>query len=236
MVRLVKAPVAARSCQNRVLTAADHRRRLSPAARMAEGLGLPSAGPRRERLLPLQVHHWRWPSRSESRWSGGRGEPCLPRPESDDRAWQARVVRDQSVTSRGLGELRVQCRAMHHALARASVYYTGVEDAAEDRRPGTCTPCGASPCSRIAATWPEVSIVIERYVCTSAENRLNRLGAQVSDIERALPGLADRCHLVRSRAVPQTASGADVQSPANEGSGGHKMRWAPQKAEAAKTC
>ena len=30
---------------------------------MAEGLGLPSAGPRGERLLPLQVHHWRWPSR-----------------------------------------------------------------------------------------------------------------------------------------------------------------------------
>ena len=91
----------------------DQRRGNARAARMAEGLGLPPAGPRRERLLPLQVHHWRWPSRSESRWSGGRGEPCLPRPESDDRAWQARVVRDQSVTSRGLGELRVRCRAMH---------------------------------------------------------------------------------------------------------------------------
>jgi hypothetical protein len=71
---------------------------------MAEGLRLPPAGPRRKRLPPLQVHHWRLPSRSESGRSRGRGEPSLPRPEADARVWQPRVDRDQSVTSGGLGD------------------------------------------------------------------------------------------------------------------------------------
>ena len=37
-------------------------------------------------------------------WPRSRGEPCVPHPESDDRAGQARVVCDLSVTSRGLGK------------------------------------------------------------------------------------------------------------------------------------
>ena len=68
-------------------------------SRGKEGLGLPPAGPRRERLLPLQVH-WRWSSRPWCQWPGCRGEPCVPHPEPDDRAWQARVACDQSLTRR----------------------------------------------------------------------------------------------------------------------------------------
>ncbi|AMY07694.1 hypothetical protein LuPra_00872 [Luteitalea pratensis] len=82
----------------------DHRRGNARAAPMAEGLGLSSAGPRRERLLSLQVHHWRRPSRPESAWPERRGEPCLSCPESDDRAWHAPVVCDQPVTRLWVGE------------------------------------------------------------------------------------------------------------------------------------
>ena len=42
----------------------DYRRGDAGAPAMEEGLGLPSAGARGERLLSLQVHHRRWPSRA----------------------------------------------------------------------------------------------------------------------------------------------------------------------------
>ena len=32
--------------------------------------GVPSSGPGGEHVLPLQVHHRRWPSRPESSWAG----------------------------------------------------------------------------------------------------------------------------------------------------------------------
>jgi hypothetical protein len=56
------------------------------------------ARPCRERLLPLQVDHWRWASGPSSTWPGCRGKSCVPHRESDGRAWQARVVSNQSVT------------------------------------------------------------------------------------------------------------------------------------------
>ena len=34
------------------------------------GVRVPSSGPGGEHVLPLQVHHRRWPSRPESSWAG----------------------------------------------------------------------------------------------------------------------------------------------------------------------
>ncbi len=65
----------------------DRRRGDARPAPMEEGLGLPSAGPRGERVLPVQVHPRGWPWSAQSRRPEGRGEPGVPRPESDDRAW-----------------------------------------------------------------------------------------------------------------------------------------------------
>ena len=47
-----------------------------------------------------------------------RGEPCVPRSESDDRAWQARVVCAHSVTSRGFGGSALQIEPCTNALSR----------------------------------------------------------------------------------------------------------------------
>ena len=43
----------------------DHRPGGPWTTPVEEGLRLPSAGARRKCLLPLQIHHWRWPSCSE---------------------------------------------------------------------------------------------------------------------------------------------------------------------------
>ena len=37
---------------------------------LEEGVGVPSSEPGGERVLPIHVHHWRWPSRPESSWAG----------------------------------------------------------------------------------------------------------------------------------------------------------------------
>ena len=39
-------------------------------APLEEGVRVPSPGPGGEHVLPLQVHHRRWPSRPESSWAG----------------------------------------------------------------------------------------------------------------------------------------------------------------------
>ena len=40
-------------------------------APVAEGVRVPSSEPGGEHVLPLQVHHWSWPSRPEPSWPGG---------------------------------------------------------------------------------------------------------------------------------------------------------------------
>ena len=47
--------------------------RVGEAARPApleEGVRVPSSGPGGEYVLPIQIHHRRWPSRPESSWAG----------------------------------------------------------------------------------------------------------------------------------------------------------------------
>ena len=74
-------------------------------ATVEEGIGLPSAGPRGERLLPVQVDHRECPSGPYARRASGRGPPRVQCPESDGRAWQARVVQYRSVKGLCLGSL-----------------------------------------------------------------------------------------------------------------------------------
>ena len=45
--------------------------------RWKKASGSPSSGPGGEYVLPLQVHHRRWPSRPESSWAGECGRPRL---------------------------------------------------------------------------------------------------------------------------------------------------------------
>ena len=44
-------------------------KQFGPAA-LEEGVRVPSSGPGGECVLPIQVHHRRWPSRPESSWAG----------------------------------------------------------------------------------------------------------------------------------------------------------------------
>ena len=93
----------------------DHSRGSARAAPMQEGLGLPSAGPRGKRFLPLQVHHRRWPSCPKWWWPGGRGEPGVPCPQPGDRAWQTRVVSASVGDEHGWAHNAPQCEPCTNA-------------------------------------------------------------------------------------------------------------------------
>ena len=69
------------------------------APSMEEGGRLSSTGPRRERVLPVQVDSRRSTSKSDSRSASCRIGACVQRAQSNDRAWSTRVVRDRSVTT-----------------------------------------------------------------------------------------------------------------------------------------
>ena len=70
-----------------------------------EGGRLSSTGPRRERVLPVQVDSRRSTSKSDSRSASCRIGACVQRAQSNDRAWSTRVVRDRSVTNLRVGAL-----------------------------------------------------------------------------------------------------------------------------------
>ena len=48
----------------------DHVGEDARPAPLEEDVRVPSSGPGGEHVLPLQVHHRRWPSRPESSWAG----------------------------------------------------------------------------------------------------------------------------------------------------------------------
>ena len=75
------------------------------APSMKEGGRLSSTGPRRERVLPVQVDARRSTSKSDSRSASCRIGACVQRAQSNDRAWSTRVVRDRSVTNLRVGAL-----------------------------------------------------------------------------------------------------------------------------------
>ena len=54
------------AARGRVLPIARSRNWRRSVATVEEGIGLPSAGPRGERLLPVQVDHRAWPSIAQS--------------------------------------------------------------------------------------------------------------------------------------------------------------------------
>ena len=81
------------------------RRQQDWALSMEEGGRLSSTGPRRERVLPVQVDSRRSTSKSDSRSASCRIGACVQRAQSNDRAWSTRVVRDRSVTNLRVGAL-----------------------------------------------------------------------------------------------------------------------------------
>ena len=72
--------------------------------------GYPSASPGGERLLPVQIDHRGWSSRSLPRWASDRGGHRVQHPESDDRDWSAGVVPYWSVSSLWVGTAAGQFR------------------------------------------------------------------------------------------------------------------------------
>ena len=48
----------------------DHVGEDARPAPLEAGVRVPSSGPGGECVLPIQVHHWRWPARPESSWAG----------------------------------------------------------------------------------------------------------------------------------------------------------------------
>ena len=66
-----------------------------------ERVGLPSAGPRGERLLQEQVDHRRPASRAVLRIAGSRGADSLQHPESDDGSGWTCVLPDRRLSVRG---------------------------------------------------------------------------------------------------------------------------------------
>ena len=86
------------------------------APSMEEGGRLSSTGPRRERVLPVQVDSRRSTSTSDSRSASCRIGACVPRAQSNDRAWSTRVVRDRSVTNLRVGALGASFDLRNNAL------------------------------------------------------------------------------------------------------------------------
>ena len=82
-------------------------------ATLEEDVGLPSAGPRGEHVLPVQVDHRRRPASAQSGRAGERGRPRVHHPQSDDGAWQASVVRHRSVRDPWFGTVAGSFRFMH---------------------------------------------------------------------------------------------------------------------------
>ena len=68
-----------------------------------EGGGLPPAGPRGKRLLPVQVDHWRPASCSTSEGPGNRSSDRVQHPEPDDRAWSTGLVCNRAAKVAGSG-------------------------------------------------------------------------------------------------------------------------------------
>ena len=91
------------------------------APSMEEGGRLSSTGPRRERVLPVQVDARRSTSKSDSRSASCRIGACVQRAQSNDRAWSTRVVRDRSVTNLRVGALGASFDLRNNAPARARV-------------------------------------------------------------------------------------------------------------------
>ena len=89
------------------------------APSMEEGGRLSSTGPRRERVLPVQVDSRRSTSKSDSRSASCRIGACVQRAQSNDRAWSTRVVRDRSVTNLRVGALGASFDLRNNADARA---------------------------------------------------------------------------------------------------------------------
>ena len=86
------------------------------APSMEEGGRLSSTGPRRERVLPVQVDSRRSTSKSDSRSASCRIGACVQRAQSNDRAWSTRVVRDRSVTNLRVGALGASFDLRNNAL------------------------------------------------------------------------------------------------------------------------
>jgi hypothetical protein len=76
-------------------------------ATVEEGLWLPSADARGERLLPVQVDHRGSPSSPDSRRARSRGAARVQCPERDDRHGPARLVRHRPVKASGSGSFTV---------------------------------------------------------------------------------------------------------------------------------
>ena len=88
------------------------------APSMEEGGRLSSTGPRRERVLPVQVDSRRSTSKSDSRSASCRIGACVQRAQSNDRAWSTRVVRDRSVTNLRVGALGASFDLRNNAVNR----------------------------------------------------------------------------------------------------------------------
>ena len=89
------------------------------APSMEEGGRLSSTGPRRERVLPVQVDSRRSTSKSDSRSASCRISACVQRAQSNDRAWSTRVVRDRSVTNLRVGALGASFDLRNNARAES---------------------------------------------------------------------------------------------------------------------
>ena len=83
-----------------------------------KGGRLSSTGPRRERVLPVEVDSRRSTSTSDSRSASCRIGACVQRAQSNDRAWSTRVVRDRSVTNLRVGALGASFDLRNNATCR----------------------------------------------------------------------------------------------------------------------
>ena len=86
--------------------------------RWKKEVGYHRQGPRRERVLPVQVDSRRSTSTSDSRSASCRIGACVQRAQSNDRAWSTRVVRDRSVTNLRVGALGASFDLRNNTLRR----------------------------------------------------------------------------------------------------------------------
>ena len=116
-----RQPSCPDATRGRALAMDDQKDQQDWAPSMEEGGRLSSTGPRRERVLPVQVDSRRSTSKSDSRSASCRIGACVQRAQSNDRAWSTRVVRDRSVTNLRVGALGASFDLRNNAAARWDV-------------------------------------------------------------------------------------------------------------------
>ena len=161
------------------------------APSMEEGGRLSSTGPRRERVLPVQVDSRRSTSKSDSRSASCRIGACVQRAQSNDRAWSTRVVRDRSVTNLRVGALGASFDLRNNASSCRRRRQPSCPDATRGRALAMGRSEGSARLG--AVDGRRRSAIIDRPASRTRSSGTSRFSAIDFEVGLAQRKLSNRC-------------------------------------------